>query len=231
MLVHGNVWTNSDPIDHDDTHNDHHCNTDDTYAVDHHYYYYSYDNNNDIFNTTHIDRTPTSGDVFDHHYYNYNIAMKTVSEILSAQQGPYKWGQRDCLTTAKAIMAEYLGPESVPEEYDRWQAVSEAEALAKAKLEFGGVASAHEKFLSGVQGIEIITLREGEVLTGTHRQPGDIVGLIGKIEVYSGNWNTEEKGDIIGFVGDCHNIFVWSTIGLLEASGDFSISVIFRCRK
>ncbi len=149
--------------------------------------------------------------------------MGAVSDILSGQQGPYRWGARDCLTTARALVDGLLGRDSGLD-YSEWHALPEARAMAAATRRFGSLGEGHATVFGALDGVDVL---DGE----TPSMPGDIVWLEGTVSVNRESWDTAARGSLIGFVGDSRQIFHWTPVGLLPAGGDYRIERVFRCRR
>ena len=152
----------------------------------------------------------------------YEQQPPIVSEILGSQQGPYEWCTRDCLTTAHALVEGLLGAGRGPD-YSAWHCMSEPRAIAKVRRLYGGVGGAHFRGFASFDDVDVLS---GD----TPLKPGDIVQLSGLVEVAGSLWDTAAKGDLIGFVGDSHEIFHWAAHGLVPAGGAFEIAGVFRCR-
>lgn len=148
--------------------------------------------------------------------------MGTVSDILSAQQGPYQWGTRDCLTTAQALIEGQLGPGRGPD-YSDWHAMSEGRAIVVAAKRYGSYGAAHVAVFGALDGMDMLP---GEAPL----EPGDIVWLTGEVDAAGEQWDLERVGGVLGFVGESHEVFVFARPGLTPAAGAFCVERIFRCR-
>ena len=154
----------------------------------------------------------------------------SVSAILSAQQGPYAWRERDCLTTAAALIEGLAGwryGNRYRHEIRRWHGMAEPRAIALIRARFGGVGSAHAEGFGARPERYGIAMLPGAV---AHR-PGDIVQLAGRVEVMGGWWDTAVKGDLLGFVADGCEILHWCPSGLAAAVGECRVERVFRCRQ
>ena len=144
-----------------------------------------------------------------------------ISALLNSQQGEYLWGTRDCLMTCKVIMEGYLG-EGQGLDYTRWHSIPEEYAIAIAKKEFGGSGGYHHFMFEDHDGVDVLPGHDS-------LERGDVVSLDGTIESLGAVWDTKKKGDLIGFVGDSHEVFNWTQFGLAPIEGEFTIKSIFRC--
>ena len=151
--------------------------------------------------------------------------MASVTEILDSEAGPYEWGERDCLTTAGALVAGLSGEKFRPD-YSKWHALPELEAMAKAKREFGSVAEAHASGFINYDNIVIIDASNDQSLI----KPGDIIQLRGTVMGWGGTFNTAKTGDLLGFIDASYTILHWYSLGLRPVDGYQNIVKIFRCQ-
>ena len=151
--------------------------------------------------------------------------MSSANAVLSAEQGAYQWGTRDCLTTLNAMIEYQLG-EGRGIDMHVWHGMSEPRAMAKAKKAYGSLADAHIAILQKLPGIKVLDGKAHEA------QPGDIVQLEGRLATEGSGWDTQ-AGAILGFVADTHEIFHWTPARLapLGQDSDCRVAVIFRCRQ
>ncbi len=154
----------------------------------------------------------------------------SASAILSTEQGPYEWGIRDCLTTARAII-DGVGGRRYASRYGRaigrWHRMSETRAMARIRKEFGGVGSAHAEGFGARPRWYGVDVLPGD----TPREPGDIVQLGGHVSVMGQAWDTATRGDLIGFVVDGCEVWHWSLTGLAMVDDGYEIRRLFRCRR
>ena len=144
--------------------------------------------------------------------------MAPVSAILSAEQGPYEWGRRDCLTTARALIAGLCG-ECV--DLTAWHGLTEARAMACAVREHGSIAAARATTIASLERVWV---------AAPPLEPGDIVELEGWVEVGAGR-RESCGGELMGFVGDECAIWHWTPTGLLPVSNAVGVARVYRCRR
>ena len=150
--------------------------------------------------------------------------MAAVSAILSACQGRYEWGTRDCLTTAQAVIGGLLGADAVPD-VSEFHSVSMARATALMRRRYGGYFEAHMAVLSTVPGLEIMRTERSGVL-----RPGDMVWLEGEISAGGERFELDAYGGMMGFVDETCAVLVFCSHGLAPAEGAFSRVMVARCR-
>ena len=143
--------------------------------------------------------------------------MAAVSTILSGENGPYEWGQRDCLTTARALIFALSG-ERV--ELTAWHGLTEARAMAAARRRHGSIAAARASAIASLERVWV---------AAAPLEPGDIVELDGAVEV--GGGRRESNRDLMGFVGDECAIWHWTPTGLLPVSNAVRVARVYRCRR
>ncbi len=144
------------------------------------------------------------------------VTERRATTILNKAQGVYKWGERDCLTTACAML-------SIPlETYKSAHDLTEAAAMATAIEKYGSIPNAHQSIMSKVSGI---------AECDPPAEPGDVVILSGDINLGHGSWKTSERGELMAFVADNCEIYQWQPSGLLPVRDDYKIKMIFRCHR
>ena len=149
--------------------------------------------------------------------------MSAVSETLSAHNGPYEWGVRDCVTTANALTDALLGRDSRIDTAP-WHTMGHDRAVAKALHRHATLGAAYEAGFCASGALR--SLRAN----GTPLVPGDIVVLAGEVTAGGVRWDVERLGGVLGFVGDSHEVYVFARAGLAPAQGAFLIERLFRCR-
>ena len=148
--------------------------------------------------------------------------MAAVGEVLAAQSGPYRWGVRDCLTTAADLVERLTGTRP---DCSAWHVLTEPRAIIGAKLRHGSVGAAYAAELAELPGVD-------ELPGGSSLLPGDIVWLEGRIEVAGQVWDTGERCSLIGFVAEYYDILQWMPWGLARITGDgHRVERVFRCRR
>ena len=144
--------------------------------------------------------------------------MASVSDTLTAEQGAYKWGVRDCLTTARAL-AESASQEA-GERYRtglaRYHDMPEADAWMAA-LRAGGPAALHCQGL-GDAAIEVY-----------ETQPGDLVFFHSAVTTRNGCWLDAGAGrELLGFVDESYEILHWTPHGLSAVINKPLVSMVLR---
>ena len=142
--------------------------------------------------------------------------MASITDVISANQGEYLWGVRDCLITAQNVLNSQN--KRFPD-YSDWHALPEQRAIVKARQQYGSVSEAHSN-LFRKEGLHIIA--------GDNIRPGDIVIMIGDIrcERLNLHWNTHDKCELLGFVTETYEVWTWFLHGLMPVL--FSSRLIVR---
>ena len=144
------------------------------------------------------------------------LAKQYTTEALNSQCGAYRWGKRDCLHTATAIMNAH-GVEGA--RYNSWYRYSEREAFARAKRKWGGMAGAAINYYANglPEGLKM-TFDENDI-----RWPGEIDFIRGVVVVDTTTWDTKEMGDLIAFRSPTYELLTWAPRGLAPVTGDYEI--------
>ena len=142
--------------------------------------------------------------------------MASISQVLSSQQGPYKWGVRDCLLTAQAVIQSQG---LIPPDYSRFHQMEESVAIRSTQKIFGSMLNAHTMLFQ----------HAGLKLVHNHRV-GDILLLEGNISSNSLE-ATINVGQItrLGFVTNNYEIWTWFDFGLYPVH-KYDVKGIFSCR-
>ena len=149
---------------------------------------------------------------------------ESINDVLSACQGPYEWGKRDCLTVAAALMEFFLGKDQVSR-YLAFHALPEKDAYTLALRAYGSSHEAHRAIFSGRDGVSILPGGETALL------PGDIVIMGGIIDAHGAKWDTARKGVLLGYVTDEYDVMHWYPYGLRRTTGEYEVLEVIRCRR
>ena len=145
--------------------------------------------------------------------------MARINDVLSAQIGEYKWGERDCLKTASMIIQ---AQGYVPPDYSTWYQYTELQAIAQAKKTYGSMYEAHKELFqkAGLIFYECIPC---------FMVPGDIILLHGKLESNQLGITIDTK-DItrLGFLSESYEVWSWFEMGLKPLSY-FECRALIRC--
>lgn len=143
--------------------------------------------------------------------------MAKISQILSYQQGAYKWRVRDCLLTAQAVIQSQG---LVPPNYAYWHDMEESRAIRIAQRTHGSLRKAH---------VELFT-RAGLSHTDEHLV-GNILLLEGKITNNRLNTTIDVKQITrLGFVVDNYEVWTWFDFGLGPIH-KYDVVEAFSCRQ
>ena len=146
--------------------------------------------------------------------------MIPVCEIITAEQGPYEWGVRDCLTTAVALVTRAT---DVPQ-YRNWIAglhqKSEKRAWGRA-VKRGGPFKWH---LENLQGHGRVVEEFGS---------GSLVFFQSLVRTRNGCALEAKRGqELMGFVDDGFDVWHWTPHGLSPVSNSPDVrGVITVCRQ
>lgn len=152
------------------------------------------------------------------------MADVSVNDVIQAQSGPYKWKERDCISTAKAI-ADFICCGESGVDYPPWVKDTEAATMAHAKSAFGSLDAAWREVFGHLDGVVKVAGDEWSPV------PGDVVVLGGFIEVAAAEWDADKRGAILGFVSDAFDVWTWASFGLYPATGDYKVKEAYRWRK
>ena len=126
----------------------------------------------------------------------------TVTEALTAEQGRYEWGVRDCLTTAVAVL-HALG-RSAPD-YQEWRDCgSELRATCRALIRHGNIAQAHRAVFESAG----LRWHTPDFVHGP--DVGDVLVVIGSVRDKTGTvYEIEYPMAHLAFVSESYEAWSW----------------------
>ena len=140
----------------------------------------------------------------------------SASAVLSAQQGRYEWGVRDCLATALALVDALAPNEAASETAAEYHALTEAEAWKRVVSE-GGPLTVYESVLQAPR-VDVF-------------EPGDLVFVRSRIDTALGASRPAGAGkELVAFCDDSFALWHWTEAGLSEVVNRPRIAAILRIR-
>ena len=153
----------------------------------------------------------------------FTTPMIGVVGALSAQQGRYQWGVRDCLTTARAVVEAQSGRVI---DYSYWHRMSEADAWRQARRRWGSIRLAHAAVFT-VAGLDELPRRRWRE---DNFRAGDLVVLGGTVRMGHEKRDASRGHDSLGFVTPACEVWHWRSSGLAAITSELVIHGIWRCR-
>ena len=135
--------------------------------------------------------------------------------------GHYKWGERDYLRLAIAMLENSSGAD-VASHFRRYlDAANDDECLSFMQENYTSIPECLSDILSGIDGIEV---------TNDNTAIGDVLWLEGEVEYHGGDVITVDPLDYscIGYVDNSMQVNIWSPLGLLNISTNAEVREVWR---
>ena len=146
-----------------------------------------------------------------------------ANAALESVPGPYKWGERDCMRTADALLAAAGGDRPLlGTAYGEYAKLDHAAAVARAQREHGSVRALYCLIFRG------LPTRLTELAGTDAGEPGDIIIAEGNLLIL-GSWHdTGKHGEMLSFVDGAGRRLLWAHSGLAQFRGDYRLREAFR---
>lgn len=146
---------------------------------------------------------------------------KLFIEILSNLQGPYYWGERDCVVTSSLLINMLTIGVFPISQLQEWHGHTYEKAILHAEQRHGSLEAAYIEGLVRTQGVVHITEPPGAV----YDYPGSI--LLCSAPIMAQGYTVSKKYPVLCFVDPSNVPWVWATTGLVPMREYNNISSLF----
>lgn len=147
--------------------------------------------------------------------------------ILSSLQGTYKWGERDCVTTAAKLINELTVGEYSEELRMEWHGHTYAKAMAHARKTHGSLEQAYFAGLESTGGCTAVTYSDVALLH-INQYAGSIAIARPPIKTVYGV--VSDKYPALVFTDPAHAPWVWCEQGLMRCTEVGSVGSVHRLK-